>query len=337
MGAVVPFRSAALTRSDARRLALFVKTVGKDLRESEIDEALEWCEVYGANPFTKDIYFFVFDANDANKRRVVPVLGIGLYRKIAARSGNYRPDDRPPRFTYDEAAISQANPKGLVDCEVTVYQYMHGAWHAVASRLKWEERAPIKSGGTTWEKTGEFYPAGHAKAGKPRYRKVTDPSNPDVLDPDKRNWHTMGETMMAKCTEADAIRKGWPNETAGSYVPEEMDALHTIDLTATEIIETHEKTERLSKLGDGPGVMVQWGPADALERVPVGKFGDRVLDWIGAHMIKGSEEPAAVMEWHARNREALREYWAHDKAGALAVKAKLENVAAFAAQVMAAE
>jgi hypothetical protein len=64
MTALIPMvRTGALTRRDPRRLDLFRKTVGKDLRGDEIDEAIEWCELYGANPFVKDIYFFVFDAD----------------------------------------------------------------------------------------------------------------------------------------------------------------------------------------------------------------------------------------------------------------------------------
>lgn len=314
MGAVVPFRSAALTRSDARRLALFTKTVGKDLVGAEIDEALEWCELYQANPFTRDIYFFAFGKPGTDKRKVVPVISVGHYRKIAAKSGNYRPDPNPPRFRYDEALKSSINPTGMVDCEVSVYRYAHGEWHPITSRVRWEERAPIKEVWDNGVPTGRF-----------------------ELDPKKQNWRTMPETMLGKCVEVDAIRKGWPNETAGSYCPEEMDAAHTIELTATEIIAKQETTERLSRLGDGPALLVQWGPADALERVPVGKFGDRVLDYIAAHMVKGGEEPGAVMEWASRNRVALTEYWAHDKNGALAVKAKLEQVQAFAAQPMAAE
>src|SRR5690606_12382101 len=106
----IPIRNTgALTRQDARRLDLFRKTVGKDLIGAEIDEAIEWCELYGANPFVRDIFFFVFDA-DKPTRHVVPVLGIGLYRKIAARTGNYRPDENPPRFRYDEALKGPSNP-----------------------------------------------------------------------------------------------------------------------------------------------------------------------------------------------------------------------------------
>ena len=127
MGAIVPFRQPGLSRNDGRKLALFTKTAGKDLVGHEIDEALEWCEIYRANPFTKDIYFFCFGKVGQDDRRVVPVLSIGLYRKIASRSGNYRPDEQPPRITYDETLRSAANPAGIVSAEVTVYRHSHGA------------------------------------------------------------------------------------------------------------------------------------------------------------------------------------------------------------------
>ena len=316
--------NGGLTRSDPRRLDLFCKTIGKDLRGIEIDEAIEWCELYGANPFTKDIYFFVFDADDASKRRVVPVLGIGLYRKIAARTGDYRPDERPPRFTYSEAAVSPANPKGLIDCEVTVYKYVHGEWFPITSRIKWEERAPIKAGGFRWVDTGETWP----DTGKPKKRKVADDSTP-TLDDKKTNWHTMPETMMAKCTEADAIRKGWPSETSGSYVTEEMDAAKTIDLTATEIVESFASELRLKQVGAANCITIDWCDGDALQPVPVGTFGDKAIEFI---KTQAESDPSRVTFWAERNRHALKEYWGRDKAGALAVKRVLESVKAQAAE-----
>lgn len=315
--------NGGLTRRDPRRLDLFMRTVGKELRGTEIDEAIEWCELYGANPFVKDIYFFVFDKDDQAKRRVVPVLGIGLYRKIAARTRNYRPDDTPPRITYDEKAISQANPAGIVDCEVSVFQHAHGEWHRITSKLRWEERAPIKTGGVTWEKTGEFYPPGHKKAGKPKYRKVIDESSPDVLDPDKRNWHTMPETMLAKCVEADAIRKAWPNETAGSYVAEEMDAAQTIDLTATEIAETYASELRLKQVGAANCIIIDWCDGEPLQNVPIGQLGDKAIAFVREH---AASDPSRVHMWAERNRAALKEYWGRDKAGALAVKREIESI-----------
>lgn len=319
MNQIVPFRrpAGALTRTDARRIDLFRRTVGKELVGHEIDEALEWCELYGANPFVKDIYFFVFDAKDADKRRVVPVLGIGLYRKIAARTGNYRPDEAPPRFAYDEAAKCPANPTGMLWCEVSVNVFSHGAWHPVTSRLKWEERAPIKQGGFRWVDTGETWP----DTGKPKKRKVPDDSVA-ALDEKKTNWHTMPETMMAKCCEADAIRKAWPNETAGSYVAEEMDAAQTIDATAVEIADSYATEQRLKQVGAANTIMMQWDVNGPIVPEPVGKLGDRAIEWIRAN----SEEPMTVRLWAERNRHAMREYWARDAAGALAVKQVLEPI-----------
>lgn len=331
---VVPFRNIGLSRTDARKLSLFTKTVGKELVGTEVDEAIEWCTIYRADPFTRDIYFFVFGKPGTDERRVVPVLSIGLYRKIASRTGDYRPDEHPPRFEYSDAARSPANPTGLISAEVTVNQYKHGAWHPITSRLKWSERAPIMvEGAFKWEDTGEIWP----DSGKPKRKKVPIGDGSAVLDPAKKNWHTMPETMLAKCVEADAIRKGWPEDTAGSYADGELDAAHTLELTATEIVAKHDAADRLTKIGGANVIMVQWDPSAPLERVPVGKFGDRVLDWIGAHMIKGNEEPGAVMEWANRNRVAIREYWAHDKDGALALKAKLEQVQSFADEQMSAQ
>jgi len=329
MGAIVPFRQPGLSRNDGRKLALFTKTAGKDLVGHEIDEALEWCEIYRANPFTKDIYFFCFGKVGQDDRRVVPVLSIGLYRKIASRSGNYRPDEQPPRITYDETLRSAANPAGIVSAEVTVYRHSHGAWHPITSRLKWEERAPILVAGEfKWVDTGETWP----DTGKPKKRKVPIGDGVPVLDPKKPNWHTMPETMLAKCVEADAIRKGWPEDTAGSYSDGELDAAHTLELSATEIVERHEREQRVSQIGAERKIVVQWDTAAPLEHVPIGRFGDRVLEFIGCHMEPNAEQPGAVLEWANRNRHTLREYWAHDKDGALAIKRQLEAVEHFMAR-----
>lgn len=330
---VVPMNKlGALTRRDTTRLTLFRKTVGKDLHGAEVDEAIEMCEVYGANPFVRDLYFFTFGEYGKEGRKVVPVLSIGLYRKIAARSGDYRPDDKPPRFTYDESMKSPANPKGIVDCEVSVFRHAHGEWFPITSRLRWEERAPIieeGEGGTKWEEIpGEVHPEGHKHAGKPKLRRVKVGETIRILDPKKRNWHTMPETMLAKCCEVDAIRKGWPNETAGSYVDAELDQAHTIELTATEIIENAEREDRFAKIGGANAIMVDWCDGEPLQRVPVGRFYDEVMAFIKKHMKPGEEEAAHVARWHKRNAHALREFWALEKDASLALKKELEKVAA---------
>lgn len=314
MGAIALRSHGGLTRHDPKRLRLFAQTVGKELVGPEIDEAIEWCELYGANPFVKDIYFFVFGKVGTKGRKVVPVLSIGMYRKIAARTGNYRPDEDPPRITYDEAKKSPANPNGIVSCEVSVFMHSHGAWHRITSRLKWDERAPIIQG-FKLVASGDAWPDGN-----PKMDKVPDPTKPAVLDANKGNWHSMPETMLAKCVEADAIRKAWPEETAGSYAEGELDRTE-ITLTATEIIEQTETQERVERIG-GPGITLLWNDHEPLARVPVGSAADRIIEFIRAN----KDEPMTLQLFADRNKHALQELWAMDKAAAFAVKKEFEAV-----------
>lgn len=318
MGALVPRGNGGLTRHDPKRLKLFTQTVGKELIGPEIDEAIEWCELYDANPFVKDIYFFCFGKVGTKGRKVVPVLSIGKYRKIAARTKNYRPDDQPPRFAYSDALVGPANPKGILSCELSVFMHSHDQWHRVTSRLKWEERAPIEEGGFRMVDNGQTWPDGN-----PKLVKVADPTVTPKLDPKKPNWHSMPETMLAKCVEADCIRRAWPEETAGSYAEGELDRAEVIDLTATEILDETDKADRIARIG-GPAITILWDDAAPLERVPVGKFADRVLEFIK----KNDEEPSAIAVWEGRNRFALQELWAMDKSAALEVKKALESARA---------
>ena len=322
MSTIVPMAAptGGLTRRDPRRLKLFMNGAGKNLNGSEVDEALEWCEIYGANPFVKDIYFFVFDEWDEERRRVVPVLSIQMYRKIAARTDNYLPDEEPPQFTYDDDLKGDDNPGGIKDCTVRIKVFRHGEWHFVKERLRWDERAPIIEktlGDTEWVPTGEFWPDDHpTKAGKPRYKKQEITEESRVLDPKKTNWRTMGETMLAKCVEAACIRKAFPNETAGSYIHDEMDWAVTIDGTAQDITD-HYDAERRGKLIGGPSITLDWCNDAPLAFVPVGQVYDKVDEWLQAN-------PKHVNTFRTKNTVGLREFWAHDKAAALALRQRMD-------------
>lgn len=294
MSTQVAIRASGLTD---RQIALARKTKLRHLDDGEFEQAIEYCRAYNANPLLSDIYFFVHFADDPKKRQMTPVCSIGLYRKMASRAGNYRPDEAPPRFVYDESLKdSPDNPKGIVSCEVTVHQHSHGSWHPITERLRWDERAPLKE---VWED------------GKP--------SGKFVLDPKKRNWHTMSETMIAKCVEASAIRKGWPEETAGSYAEGELDQAEVLELTATEITERFESEERKKVIGVKDSVTIDWLDGRALDQVPAGVFGDRAIAW-----LRENAEQALV--WQDRNRHALRELWVLDKAAAMAIKRQIEGI-----------
>lgn len=331
-----PVRNVGALRTDPRRLALFSTTVGKELKGYEIDLAVQYCEIFNADPFTNGIYFFVFGKYGTAGRRITPVLSIHQYRRIAAASNTYRPDPAPPRFTYDEKLKGLTNPKGIVDCEVVVYRYAHGEWHPITSRLRWEERAPIIKtceGGYEWKGTGEHWENEDGSKGKEKKVKVPKGVETELLDPKKESWHKMPETMLAKCTEADALRKGWPNETQGAYAEGELDAVKTIDLTADDIIREEEVRQRLERIGGASGktIYLDWMDGSALQILQAGQVYDEVMKWIRSKTKPGEEEYSTILSFFEKNRMSLQQYWGIEKDAANELKKEMERIKELAA------
>jgi len=287
------------------QLSLIRKTcVPKVTTDSEFDWFIEICKITRLNPLTKQIYLFIFNANKPDKRQFVPVTSIGGFRSIAARSGNYRPDSRAPRFEYDDSLKDDAiNPLGMVRAEVSVFQHSHGEWHEIVGEAYYDEYAPIKE---------QWADDENGKARKTGKR---------ILDPGKDGWRKP-RIMLPKCAEAQALRRGWPEDLSVIYVQEEADKMHTIDLTATEIVANEEEKTRLNRIGRlGRTIMIDLG-TEVIEPVPVGQFADKCLAF-----IKEKEAmPAIIESWRTRNRHALREFHALDKAAAFEIKKHIDDV-----------
>ena len=191
------------------QLAL-IQRMHPDCSPDEFNVFMSVAAQLGLDPLRKQIYAFVFSKNDPEKRRMSLVVGIDGFRAIAARSGEYRPDDRAPRITYDERSIKEdTNPLGIISAEVTIYKRVAGEWWPITAVAHWDEQAPLIEDGT-WEKNANgksfFKGNGHYK-----------------LDPKKDAWRRMGRLMLAKCAEANAIRRGWPEDLSAVYSDEEVD------------------------------------------------------------------------------------------------------------------
>ncbi len=313
----------ALVMADAKQLNLIRNTVAKDCNTTEFDMFMHICKAVRLDPLRRQIYAFVFSKDDPSKRQMTVVTAIGGYRSIAERSHNYLPDKHTPRITYDASLIGPANPLGIFKCEVSVFKFSHGAWHEVVAEAHWDDYAPVMEGGTegtTWEKTGENYPTGHAKAGKPKYRKVTLGEAVTVLDPTKPAWKK-GRIMLPKCAEAQALRKAWPDDFAGLEVEEEVHQRLTTDFSASELADEGASAARFGMIGGSNALTVDWCDGNQLMREPVGTFGDKVM----AFIRENSDAPMTIRAFQNRNTAALQEYWAKDKNGALELKKAFET------------
>lgn len=302
----------ALASYTDKQLELIRNTVAKGTTPDEFNWFMEIARSTRLNPLRRQIYCFLFHERDPKKRQMVVVTGIDGYRSIAARSGNYRPGKAITCF--DEAMVNpDTNPLGISHSEVTVYLHSHGEWHEITERADWSEYAPIID---IWaeDETGQ-----RRKTGRQQ------------LEPKKDGWRRMGRIMLEKCAEARALRRGWPDDLGATYTDTEVDQAQVLDLPS-ERIEAAEQAKRYERIG-GPAITVDWMDGGELQRVPVGKFGDAALSFIREHTKPGEEEIGTVLAWRDRNSHALKEYWAHDKDGALQIKAALEQLT----QAVAAE
>lgn len=286
----------ALIDFSGKQLDLIRKTVASDCNIPEFDLFIHTCKTVRLDPLRRQIYAFVFSKNDPKKRQMTIVTSIGGYRSIAERTGNYRPGRTETVFD-DALKDPSTNPKGVSHGAATVYKFVHGAWHENTESAYWEEFAPLKDEWRDDQRTGR-----------------------QILDPKKDGWRRMPRVMIEKCAEAKALRRAWPEDFEGLYVEDELARSHTIDLTATEMANAAAEERRLGLIGGKGALTVDWCDGAELQRIPSGQFGDKVISFLRAN----KDEPLAVLAWADRNRHALKEYWALDPSGALAVKKALE-------------
>jgi phage recombination protein Bet len=282
-----------------------IQRMNPDCNDIEFNQFMHVAAQMGLDPLRKQIYAFVFSKDKPDRRRMSIVVGIDGFRSVAKRSGEYRPDNRAPRFVTDPELVDEAsNPLGLVSAEVSVFQFSHGEWHEVAAVAYWSEFAPIVDGGK-WV---------NGEDGRRQFRK----DGTMMLDPNKDNWRKMPRVMLSKCAEAQAIRRAWPEDLSAIYADEELDRAKTIDLTASEIVEKAKVEDRLALIGGAESIMFDMG--DGLERIPLGKAADMIMERFKAM------KPHEVLQWRNLNTVPFNEFWARAKSDALGVKRYIEQV-----------
>jgi phage recombination protein Bet len=302
MNNVVTMHKRGLMDFSGKQLDLIRRTVAAELNSDEFDMFISIARQNGLDPFKKQIYAIVYNKDKPDKRKVSFITGIGGYRAIAQRSGLYRPDEEAPRIVQDESLKSDINPLGIQHAEVTVYRYgPDGKWYPITGRAYWAEYAPIKD---EWaqDDNGKWRPTGKT-----------------TLDTGG-NWGKMPHVMLAKCAEADALRKGWPEDLGNLYVDAEMDRATTLDLTATEIVEQEQTARRQAALGGPNMITVMFEFSEGLQSIPSGQFVDRCINWIGK-----LEHASDIDGWAEYNRVALRQFWGTNPGDAIELKKTMEK------------
>lgn len=163
--------------------------------------AWDYCSARQLDVMLKPVHLvpmFIKDKNNGDKgaMRDVVMPGIGLYRIQADRAGNYAGMSAPtfgPEITENLGGTTMNYPEW---CEITVSKLIGDRLVSFTAREYWIEN--------------------YATAGR-------DSKAPNAM------WQKRPRGQLVKCTEAQALRKGWP-ELGAQPTAEEMEGKE-IDIT----------------------------------------------------------------------------------------------------------
>ena len=194
MNAITTRPNTALAMPEDQAIDTLRASLYPGARIESVSMVLAWCRATGRDPMKKPVHIVPMWVKDATtgkgEMRDVIMPGIGTYRTDAARTGEYVGKSEPefgPDVTGEVGTLRMTSPKW---CKVTVSRLVQGI----------ERRFTAT----------EFWLENYATAGK-------DSANPNAM------WKKRAYGQLAKCTEAQALRMAFPDETGNTNTMEEME------------------------------------------------------------------------------------------------------------------
>ena len=182
-------QSSIVQHFNAEQLKVLKQQIAPKCSDTELDYFIEVCKQTNLSPFTREIYAISRDVWNAETQRKEPKMTIQVsidgLRKRAANSGYY-------------------------DGSSTFWCGSDGQWLEV-----WLKPTPPAAAKTIVYRKGCSQP-------------FTAVARFDAYKQDFKGklsglWEKMPDIMIGKCSEALALRKAFPEQTAGLYASEEMD------------------------------------------------------------------------------------------------------------------
>jgi phage recombination protein Bet len=289
IGAILAPQAAQIPRIEALynagQVNLIRATKAKGLNNDEFLRFIEFAKEVGLNPLNDTIIPKLLNENDPQKRQLSFYIKISGLRTMADRTGQYLAGSEEAKITRRTTAKNEAsNPLGIVKATVKIKKWMGGSWHEVVGKANWDEFAPIVDG---------------------------------VIAKDSF-WRKMPEHMIAKCAEAEALRRAFPAVFANTFEQAEYDKL------AASLANIATTSEIEIGMRDGePTLTIDWLDDQPLEAVKVSEFEDRVLEFVAENKIL---RPMMVQHFRERNRGQLQEFYRHDKAAHFNVRQQFEAI-----------
>lgn len=152
----------------------------------------------GLDPMSGQIILQSHTMKQTGEVRYTTIVGIDGYRSMAIRTGLYAPGDDTVFKYKDDGTLYSAT------VYVKRYHPESNQWNQFSATAMYDEYCVM-----IWDK-------------ETRQRKPT------------QMWEKMGHTMLEKCAEAKALRRGFPETLAGLYTLEELAQTQNATTSAEE-------------------------------------------------------------------------------------------------------
>lgn len=237
-----------------------------------VQMVLNYCAAAGLDPMQKPVHIVPIWDGKAKRMRDVIMPGIGLYRTQAARSGNYAgvsEAEYGPDVTEKIGGVEVTYP---VWCKVSVKRLLQNGQVAEFSATeRWKENYAVKGGAD----------------------KSIAPNS---------MWQKRPYAQLAKCAEAQALRKAFP-EFGSAATADEMEGKE-IDMGTAEIVQETKPTELPAyQQEDFTANLPTWKKSIDDGRISA----DQVIARVSSKYRLSEEQKAAIRALEAKEEEPQRE------------------------------
>lgn len=257
-----PARELVSSTLTADQIALVKRQLMSSKREPTDDELqlfIYQCDRTGLDPFSRQIYaIYRWDKRSGDEKMTVQA-SIDGFRLIADRTGRYAPGSEVwcgDDGVWRDVWLDKQPPRAA---KVSVRKLVGPVVLEFAITAMWAEYAPYDS----QSRLGPM-------------------------------WAKFPTVMLAKCAEAKALRKAFPNETSGLYTAEEMDQadVQRDDALVENVKQAFKATEieMPAQNGVAPAEVVNATSVEA----PAAEAAPAEVD---AHEIVSADEATAMREY----------------------------------------
>lgn len=208
-----PSNLPSITMNEAQLVTVLQNSLYPNANPQSIAMVINYCQACGLDPMQKPVHIVPMWDSSSQRMRDVIMPGVGLYRTQAARTGQYAGVTEPeygPDITEKIGGNEITYPAW---CKVTVKRLLaNGEIVEFSATERWKENYAIKGG---------------------KEKSIA----PNAM------WTKRPYGQIAKCAEAQALRKAFPEMTGSQPTADEMEGkpleydVNTIDGATGEIVE----------------------------------------------------------------------------------------------------